>query len=238
MDFVLLALVQVWSYPFHDPVMTDRGFLGAAKPTRRAFAWAMVVGMVCITLFSLVGVYARYLGLEGEAPVAVARSLGVAALLIVNLIMVTSAASTLDSTFSSWAKLSVVDLAGVRSVTWGRISMVALTLLGTVPVFLDADIISATTVSGLMVVGLAPVFLLWRVEVPPWGFHVSVLTGLVIGIGTLVYGYPDWMRFGDTKYAGLLGASVIGTGLAFALFLGSRWAMPRRERLSPKPATP
>lgn len=227
LDFLLLALVQAWSYPFHDPVMTDRGFLGEPAPTRRAFLWAMPVGAACIAAFSLVGVYARALGLGGEAAVAVSRSLGVAALLIVNLIMVTSAASTLDSTFSSWAKLSVVDLGGRRDVRWGRIAMVALVVLGTVPVFLGADIISATTVSGLMVVGLAPVFLLWRVRVPRWGFHVSVLTGLGVGIGTLLYGYPAWMTFGVTKYAGLLGASAIATALAFALFLGSRVFLPR-----------
>ena len=239
LDFVLLALVQVLSYPFHDPVLTDRAFLGAPRPTRRAFLWAVPVGIACIVLFSLVGVYARALGLEGEAPVAVARSLGVGALLVVNLIMVTSAASTLDSTFSSWAKLAVVDLGlGRPTVAGGRWAMVALVLAGTVPVFLGADIISATTISGLMVVGLAPVFLLWRLEVPPWSFHVSALTGVAFGLGTLALGYPDWMRFGETKYAGLLGASVTGTALAFVLFAGSRVVLPGHPvRLSPKPAT-
>ena len=110
LDFLLLALVQVLSYGFHDPVMTDRGFLGDPKTTRRAFYWAVPVGGLCIVLFSLVGVYARAEGMAGEAAVEVARSLGLVALLVVNLIMVTSAASTLDSTFSSWAKLTVVDL--------------------------------------------------------------------------------------------------------------------------------
>ena len=164
LDFLLLAMVQVLSYGFHDPVMTDRGFLGDAQTTRRAFYWAMPVGGVCIVLFSLVGVYARGSGMEGEAAVEVARSLGIVAMLVVNLIMVTSAASTLDSTFSSWAKLAVVDLGGRRSVSLGRWAMVALVVLGTIPVFFSPEIISATTISGLMVVGLAPVFLLWNVK--------------------------------------------------------------------------
>ncbi len=221
LDFLLLAMVQVLSYGFHDPVMTDRGFLGDPKTTRRAFYWAMPVGGLCIVLFSLVGVYARTEGLAGEAAVEVARSLGLVALLVVNLIMVTSAASTLDSTFSSWAKLAVVDLGGLRSVSLGRWAMVALVVLGTIPVFFSPEIISATTISGLMVVGLAPVFLLWKTKTPSWAFHAAVLAGLTVGISTLLWGTPEWMTWGDTKYAATLGASVVGTALAFILFLGS-----------------
>ena len=236
LDFMLLAAVQVLSYPFHDPVLTDRGFIGEPGATRRAFLWATVVGGVSIVAFSLVGVYARYLGLAGEAPVAVSRHLGLGALLVVNLVMVTSAASTLDSTFSSWAKLSVVDLrhrvalAGpgaavgltAADVRLGRWAMVALVTLGTIPVFLDADIISATTISGLMVVGLGPVFVLWWLPVPRWAFHVSVGVGLVVGVGTLIWGTPAWMSAGATDYGPLLGASAFATGLAFVLFLGSK----------------
>ncbi len=233
LDFMLMALVQVLSYPFHDPVLTDRGFIGEARTTRRAFLWSTVVGVASIVLFSLVGVYARYLGMEGEAAVEVSRHLGVVALLAVNLIMVTSAASTLDSTFSSWAKLSVVDLRqritlfgpeaavglDVRDVKFGRWAMVALVVLGTIPVFLGANIISATTISGLMVVGLAPVFLLWWLPVPRWAFHVSVGTGLAIGVGTLIWGTPAWMAIGDSTYGPLLGASLFATVMAFVLFL-------------------
>lgn len=222
LDFLLLAMVQVLSYGFHDPVMTDRGFLGDPKTTRRAFYWAMPVGGLCIVLYSLVGVYARAEGMLGEASVEVARSLGIVAMLVVNLIMVTSAASTLDSTFSSWAKLAVVDLVGKRSVSLGRWAMVALVVFGTIPVFFSPEIISATTISGLMVVGLAPVFLLWQMQVPRWAFHASVGVGLAVGIGTLLYGTPTWMMFGEGNYAATLGASVVGTSLAFILFLGSR----------------
>jgi Na+/proline symporter len=37
LTFCLLALVQVLSYPFHDPVLTDRGFLNS--PRWRASCW-------------------------------------------------------------------------------------------------------------------------------------------------------------------------------------------------------
>jgi hypothetical protein len=71
--------------------------------------------------------------------------------------MITSAASTLDSTFSSFEIVSL-DLNLGKSVTFGRLSMVIVALLGTIPVFLNAEILSATTISGTTVIGLTPVF--------------------------------------------------------------------------------
>lgn len=37
--FCLLALVQIFSYPFHDPVLSDRGFLGARPVQSRLPGW-------------------------------------------------------------------------------------------------------------------------------------------------------------------------------------------------------
>ncbi len=221
-DLLLVALVQCLSYPFHDPVMTDRGFISPLATTRRAFYWAVPLGGVCIVLFSLVGVFAKANGMTGQAAVEVAQYLGVVSLLIVNLIMVTSAASTLDSTFSSWAGLTGRFTRFGRSVNAGRLAMCGLAVLGTIPVFLGPEILSATTISGLMVVGLAPVFLLWRMEVPRWAFHAAVGAGLFVGIAHAVGEAPGWLMFGEGKYAGLLGATVLGTVLAFTLFLSSR----------------
>lgn len=221
-DLLLVGLLQVLSYPFHDPVMTDRGFISELRTTRRAFYWSVPVGVTCIVLFSLVGVFARAKGFEGEAAVEVAGALGIAAMLVVNLIMVTSAASTLDSTFSSWAGLVTRFSESGRSIRAGRIAMLLLAVAGTVPVFFGPEVLSATTVSGLMVVGLAPVFLLWRLDVPRWAFHVAVIAGLLVGIHYATIGVPGWLMFGDGKYAGLLGATALGTALAFGLFSGSR----------------
>ena len=220
-DLLLVALVQSLSYPFHDPVMTDRGFISDVHTTRRAFYWAVPVGAVCIVLFSLVGVFAKAGGLEGQAAVEVAKLLGVPAMLVINLIMITSAASTLDSTFASWSGL-VTRFGPSRTLTTGRIAMGVLAILGTIPVFLGPEILSATTISGLMVVGLAPVFLLWRMDVPAWSFHAAVGIGLFVGIHYAIIGVPSWLMFGDGKYAGLLGATVLGTALAFVFFTGSR----------------
>ena len=237
LDLLLVALVQSLSYPFHDPVLTDRAFVGEARDTRRAFLRAAPLGAAGIVLFSFVGVYGRAAGVEGEAAVGVARLLGPGLALAVNLIMVTSAASTLDSALASWSKFAVwerfgrdaggvdarpVDDPSRPTVTRGRWAMVALAVLGSVPVLLDAAVLSATTVSGLMVVGLAPVFLLWREPAPALSFHLAVGVGLVFGIAyaaDVTFGLPP---LGGGAYGGLLTATLVATALACAGFLVPR----------------
>ena len=86
LDLLLVALIQVFSYPFHDPVMTDRGFLTDPKTTLKAFAIAVPIGFAAIVLFSLVGVYAAEQGMSGQVAVEVSRSLGTVAMLLVNFI--------------------------------------------------------------------------------------------------------------------------------------------------------
>ncbi len=219
----LVALLQSLSYPFHDPVLTDRGFLSEPGKTLRAYLWAVPVGAACIVLFSLVGVYGKIVGVTGQAPVEVARLLGGVILLVMNFIMITSAASTLDSTFSSFAKLAVVDLVpgqgrepSVRSGRWG---MVAITVLGTLPVFLNPAILSATTVSGAMVVGLAPVFCLWWLPVPKSGFFGSVVAGLLFGGGYALGWWPAAWKWGDSAYGDLLSVTVASLAVCTGLYL-------------------
>ena len=223
LNLLLVAILQSFSYPFHDPVLTDRGFLSDPRVTRRAFFWAVPVGMICILLFSLVGTYGKLMGVEGQAPVEVARLLGGPILLVMNLIMITSAASTLDSTFSSFAKLSVVDLTGKTtreaSIRYGRIAMVGITLLGTIPIFLSPAIISATTVSGAMVVGLAPVFCLWWIRVPPSGFFLSVGAGLCFGLVYAAGWWPASWTIGGGAYADLLAITCVSLPVCSILYL-------------------
>lgn len=222
LDLLLVALIQVFSYPFHDPVLTDRGFIAPAKVTLRSFIGASLVGMLCIVLFSFVGVYAQMKGMQGQAAVEVSRSLGVAMMLIMNFIMVTSAASTLDSTFSAFSKLIVVDLgnAKVASISRGRWVMVILTIIGTLPVFLNPTILSATTISGTMVIGLAPIFIFWNWRSNALAFHLSVGVGIVMGILYAANLIPDsWIIF-NGSYAKLLMVNIVGTVLSFGLFIG------------------
>lgn len=220
LDLLLVALVQCLSYPFHDPVLTDRGFISDPRTTLRSYLWAGAIGSLCIIFFSFVGIFAKLNDLSGEAPVAVAKYFGVPMLLLMNLIMVTSASSTLDSAMASFSKLVSIDLSktDAPSVTTGRWAMVVLTVLGTIPVFFDPAILSATTISGTLVLGLAPVFLFWNVAVPRIAFHLSVVGGLVLGALLTFLPLPDALRLTDGKYGALLSTNLITTAYCFLVF--------------------
>ena len=220
LDLLLVAVIQCFSYPFHDPVLTDRGFISDPKTTLKSYLWAGLIGALCIVFFSFVGIFARLQGLEGEAPVAAARYFGAPMLLLMNLIMVTSAASTLDSAMASFSKMVSIDLSRspLPKVSTGRLAMVGLTLLGTIPIFFDPTILSATTISGTLVLGLAPIFLFWNAKVPRIAFHLSVGGGLLLGGLMTFLPLPDWLIFTGGRYASLLSTNLVTTVYCFAVF--------------------
>lgn len=222
LDLLLVALLQAFSYPFHDPVMTDRGFITDARTMRKAFVIAVPVGFIAIVLFSLIGVYARQADLSGQAAVEVGKLLGGALMLAINFIMITSASSTLDSAFASFSKLAIKDLSiGAVSVRNGRLVMIMVAVAGTVPVFFSPEILSATTVSGTMVIGLAPVFIFWNKTVNKNAFTASVLTGIGFGILYATGGFPESLIFIKSDYGALLSVNIIGTLTCFIVFFGS-----------------
>ncbi len=222
-NLLLVALIQVFSYPFHDPVLTDRAFIAPPRTTLRSYLWAALIGGLCILLFSFVGIYARMQGLSGQVPVVVAQTLGAGMMLCMNFIMVTSAASTLDSALASFSKLSIVDLRPPHTpnLQMGRRAMAALTLLGTLPIFLGPEILDATTISGTMVLGLAPVFLFWRRPAGPWSFHLAVGCGIAFGIWLTSGLWPERWVFFPGKYGDLLSVNLTATLGCFALYLGA-----------------
>ena len=223
LNMLFAAVLQSFSYPFHDPVLTDRGFLSSPKVTLKSFLWASIVGGVCIVLFSIIGVYAQAQGLQGQAAVEVGKAFGLVLLLVINFIMITSAASTLDSTFSSFAKLAAVDLNLGNSLSFGRWSMVAIAVLGTIPVFLDAEILSATTISGTMVIGLTPVFVFWKGNVPKISFHLSVFCGILFGFLLIFNWFPQSLIFTTGKYADLLWINFWGILSCSILYFIPKW---------------
>ncbi|MEM9141774.1 MAG: sodium:solute symporter [Bacteroidota bacterium] len=223
LNLLFAALLQSFSYPFHDPVLTDRGFLSTPKITLRAFLWASLVGGICIVLYSVIGIYAHHQGMVGQAAVVVGRSFGMVTLLVVNFIMITSAASTLDSTFSSFSKLLAVDLNWGNRISFGRAAMIAVAVLGTLPVFMDATILSATTISGTMVIGLTPVFLLWKGSASPLSFHLSVFGGLFFGLLLVLDVFPEFLILTSGHYAELLWVNFWGIFCCFLLYLMPQW---------------
>jgi Na+/proline symporter len=228
-DLLLVALLQVLSYPFHDPVLTDRGFITAEKVMLKSYMIAGAAGFVAIFLFSLIGIHARieHLGGGGNVPATVARSFGLGALFFMTIIMVNAAGSTLDSAFSSVSKAVALELpflAGrkmhVPSVRVGTVAMIVVAVLGNIPMLLGANILAATTISGTMVMGLAPVFLLQRfVRHSPWSFHCAFWPGVVLGLLLTADLVPHAWAIGTGKYASLLGTNAWGLLICTAGFL-------------------
>ena len=174
---ILVALLQIWSYPMHDPVMMDRGFLADRETTRKSFYHAAWISFISITLFGCFGIIAGASAISGEAMnEALLRLLGETPMLVFNITLVISAMSTLDSTLSSASKLVAVDMKWIEpSLTNGRITMAAFVLLGLLLVFVgNKDLFSAVAVSGTASMYLAPVifFSLWgkQTDIPLWSY--------------------------------------------------------------------
>ena len=223
LNLFFAAIIQSFSYPFHDPVLTDRAFISTPKVTLKSFLLASVIGGLCIVLFSIIGIYAQTQGYKGQAAVEVGKAFGIVILLVINFIMITSAASTLDSTFSSFSKLLAIDLGLGKNISVGRLSMVIIALLGTIPIFFNAKILSATTISGTMVIGLTPLFLFWNVKVPKISFYLSVVCGLIFGL-LLVFNYfPEALILTEGKYADLLWVNVWGILSCIILYFIPKW---------------
>lgn len=214
---MLVALLQIWSYPMHDPVMMDRGFIADRDTTRRSFLHAAWLSMLCILAFGSLGVWAGALSAPGETMDEVLRSmLGELPMLLFSGALVVSAMSTLDSTLASAAKLVAVDMGLMHpTVRHGRMAMALFMLLGLLLVFLgDQDLFSAVAVSGTAALYLAPVvfFSLWggRRDIPTWAYVGSFLLALA---GALLYfsesaGHSQWLGEAH-KYTKLLWISVV-----------------------------
>jgi len=212
-------------------VMMDRGFIADRRTTRASFLHAAWISVICILGFSLLGVVAGLEARQGEEMMAVlTRLLGDTTMILVNLALVLSAISTLDSTFSSAAKLAVADMRiGAKTVLNGRIAMVLFALGGLVFLALGTDdLYAAVAVSGTASLFLAPVifFSIWaNLAIPRW----SYLTAFVAAIAGAALYYAESGGHADiiapltgisVKYNKLLLISatvlIIGNG-AFAL---------------------
>ncbi len=177
---LIVAFLQVFSYPVHDPVMMDRGFLADAGTTRKSFIHAFWISALCIIAFGFFGIQAALDGAtyEGELIGTWATILPtwVFVLLLVSLLV--SALSTLDSALASASRLVVEELKmAPKTLNGGRLAMVvfaaagaALTLWG------NQSLFDAVAVSGTASMFLTPVLvvgLLAGRQVALWAYLVS-----------------------------------------------------------------
>jgi Na+/proline symporter len=186
MDLFWTGILQgALSYTFMDPALTDRAFLASKEVMVGGFAVGCALAVAYVTVFGFIGVYGNMLAncvadgycpesdlngaaaasVKGGEPSAVATVLGPAYYTLLCLVIITSAISTLDSTFSAVAKAIGPDLHGfilkgrpvnpseadATDVLLGRVAIVVIGVTGTLPLLFDPDELDATTVTGTMV---------------------------------------------------------------------------------------
>ena len=218
-DMLLVTILQLFSYPFHDPVLTDRGFIASEKTMLRAFFVSGILGFFSILIFSFIGIHAKLIGMEvsSNVPAALGKTLGVVGYFAMIVVMVSAAGSTLDSTFASLGKLTAKDLPemsnrGLKNPKKVAVLfMIAFAIIGNLPMIMGTDILKATTISGTMVIGLAPIFLLHGFVKPTkLGFHLSFWIGIILGILLTINLIPTSWAIGTGKNALLLGVNLYG----------------------------
>jgi Na+/proline symporter len=232
--WVLLAVaaLQVFSYPVHDPVMMDRGFLADPETTRRSFLHAFWISAACIFAFGLFGIQAGLMGAAYENELigtwAGMFPAWVFAALMLSLLV--SALSTLDSALASAARLVVEELRlAPRSLMGGRLVMAGFALAGTaLTLWGNQTLFDAVAVSGTASLFLTPVLvvgLLTRRRVSLGGYLGAWLAAMA---GALLYLVRDWAPLAALlpeghKYELLLLICLAVLALGFAAVLaGSR----------------
>mmetsp|Transcript_103408 Transcript_103408/g.186603 ORF Transcript_103408/g.186603 Transcript_103408/m.186603 type:complete len:730 (-) Transcript_103408:74-2263(-) len=219
------------SYPFFDPVLTDRGFLSSPKTMLLSFFVGGALAAMFIVFYAVIGIYGAFFheyyaavcgcGLTAGTvftklagcpttfdacqmhsysagdPAYSAWVLGKntygAVDPFIAMVMITASMSTLDSTFTSWAKLISLELGGWaklkgdrrdvlgplkpqdqenisdQHILVARLSIVILMIIGVSFLGTEKDAMAATSAAGSMVMGIGwPIWAMcfWKVA---WG---------------------------------------------------------------------
>ena len=169
-----VALLQVFSYPAHDPVMMDRGFLADEATTRASFLHAFWISTLCIIGFGFFGIQASLTGAayEGELIGTWGQMFPGWIFVALMLSLLVSALSTLDSALASAARLMVEEWRiAPRSLAGGRLVMAGFMALGALlTLWGNATLFDAVAVSGTASMFLTPVLLVGLVA----GRHIAV----------------------------------------------------------------
>ncbi len=195
--WVLLAVafLQVFSYPAHDPVMMDRGFIANRARTNASFLHAFWISSLCIFGFGMFGIQAGLQGAayQNELLGTWAVMFGPTVYFLIAASLLVSAVSTLDSALASSARLVVDEFRIVpRTVGNGRIVMVAFMVGGALLTLWDnKTLFDAVAVTGTASMFLTPVlgisFFTGRV-MPRWSYLVAWAAAMA---GAAAYLYRD-----------------------------------------------
>ncbi|PIB24342.1 sodium:proline symporter [Amylibacter kogurei] len=189
---VAVAALQVFSYPAHDPVMMDRGFLADEETTRKSFVLAFIISALCIFGFGMFGIQAGLIGAayENQLLGTWAAMFGPFVYFLIAASLLISAISTLDSALASAARLVIDEFnVAVRSVLNGRIAMVFFMVGGAIlTLWGNKTLFDAVAVSGTASMFLTPVLILafMGMVVPRWSYMVA-WTAAILGAAAYMY---------------------------------------------------
>jgi len=229
---LVVAALQVFSYPAHDPVMMDRGFIADKETTRRSFLHAFWISTLCIIGFGFFGIQASLTGGEYEGELIGTWSTmfpaWVFVLLMVSLLV--SALSTLDSALASAARLVVDELRlAPRSLNGGRAVMVVFMLAGgALTLWGNKTLFDAVAVSGTASMFLSPVLIVGLVmgrQIALWSYLVAFTSAI---LGAFAYFGRTWPSIASIlpeghKYEQLLVICIVVLIVGFtAVLAGAR----------------
>ncbi|WP_120504762.1 sodium:proline symporter [Sulfitobacter mediterraneus] len=228
--WVLLAVaaLQVFSYPAHDPVMMDRGFIADAATTKRSFLHAFWISTLCIIGFGFFGIQAGLSGAayEGQLIGTWAGMFPPWVFVALMISLLVSALSTLDSALSSAARLVVEELRlAPRSLGGGRIVMLAFMAAGTaLTLWGNATLFDAVAVSGTASMFLTPVLIVGLVMGRPvalWAYLVAFGAAILGAFAYFARSWPTVTAFlpEGHKYEQLLVICVVVLVAGFAAVL-------------------
>ncbi|MFG6497842.1 sodium:proline symporter [Sulfitobacter sp. 1A13191] len=193
---LVVALLQVFSYPAHDPVMMDRGFLADEATTRASFLHAFWISTLCIIGFGFFGIQASLTGAayEGELIGTWGQMFPGWIFVALMLSLLVSALSTLDSALASAARLMVEEWRiAPRSLAGGRLVMAGFMALGALlTLWGNATLFDAVAVSGTASMFLTPVLLIGLVAgraIPVWSYLVAFAAAM---LGAAAYFARGW----------------------------------------------
>jgi len=250
-DVLIVGLLQGgFSYGFFDPVLTDRAFLAEPKTMVKSYFVGGCLATLFIIFYSLVGIFGNmaykldpraklFPKIKGGEVSAVAAYLGPDAYAAVNILMLASSLSVLDSTMSSCAKLFGPELYGFikngrptklmdasQTEVWiGRLGLIVIAIVGTLTLKGESNAFNATSVSGTTVAGLGPpiIMLEFMQGYNPLAFHIPFWFGICMGIAfQIASSNPQWAVMNGFKvgYGGsslLLGVNIFVIVVAFGL---------------------